>query len=317
MIWLLLALQDYESIPQSPRVSIDCTNALVSDVCADLSKQARFPVRWKGAQDATITLALSREPLLAAVAEMARILGCNLSEVSTSEGMQLHLPASFFNAPVKAYQMRGPVLLVWYGLAERDKTTRYLTAVFWDRQSQASLFGVRNQPVTFTIGGKSSEVASDHNPNVFTSDRVAWEFEPKKLSGDRATLEVTVPCRAPSEAPSAVVTLAEPQSVKASGTIVLVENYKREDRGVRVDYEATLRVMPATKNPSVQPALHALYLHGPGKDRVAVRFERKGGEYILLHESRDLEFKPEQLEIVWTQNPKEFRLPFKLDVPLR
>jgi hypothetical protein len=310
VIWLFLALQDFESIPL-PRVSIEFSDALVSDVCAEVSKQARYPVRWDGSQTKTITITMRNASLLEVAAEMAKILGCNLSEVSTGEGMTLRLPASFFNPPVLAYQVRGPALVCWYGLTMRDKTTRYYTGFFCDRR--ASTFRVRDLPVTFTIDGKSFEVKSDHNPNVFTSDRVAWEFESNKLSGARALFEVTVPCTAPSEAPSVMIPAGDDQSVKASGAIVSIEGYKREDKGVLVEYSAALRVAPAKKDPAVNPTLTAVYLHGPGQERLVGKIEN--GKLSL--QTRDMNFKPEQIEIVWTQNPKEFKLPFKFEVPLK
>jgi hypothetical protein len=144
--------------------------------------------------------------VLATLAEQNR---WELERVQTSEGEALQLSGGVFaDLPVRAFQTRGPLTLLWFGLTTVKNynfddpqnpipTTMYRMNYLFDPAAHVhegdGRTPIRDLPVVFVLDdGRELALESEHARNQFRSGE-AWQFAPGRLSGTSAAIKVTVP----------------------------------------------------------------------------------------------------------------------------
>lgn len=232
-----------DTTPQSPRVTLDLQDRPVDEALYKIGRQSGHDVEWDGSseQKKNLTLSLKEAPFWEAILAVCSRGGWGYTMYS-QPGNPIKVPA-MSSPPVRGYQVRGPVALIWHGLVQntefdfsqtparpRDVEAMNLDLKL-DPRCHVRLYGARTDPeFTFAIGGRRAVVKADKEMQDGMGGR-AWRFVPKpELSGDRADLsvEITVwypgperearlPLRAGSEAKSGDVTVALPRAVTPAG----------------------------------------------------------------------------------------------------
>ncbi len=362
LLTILLCLQDaYEinmrpykmmpelaSVPQSGRITLEMRNSPAVDVCAELSKQAGIKIDWNGAKDATTSIQAKDAPLMHVLAEMCRNHECMMEEFQSGDGNYIQIPGTFEKTPMVKYQVQGPFLLIWQGLANLEeynfkdpknpiKKTRFALKIVLDPRCHARLTekGARDFPVTFRIGGKELSVKSDHDPNVFSSSGPTWQFEPRAELAGNASLEVKLPYYLPTGTAQGEIALKKDEKAVSNSVEVSFESLKSEQKKdfmtdkEYTEHVATVKIIhvDAAKVEMEKAHLqgHAAWLVGADGTKVPAVLKSASGmsgppmgyRYDIKVKSEP-GFTPERVVISWAHSFKKVEVALKIDdVPLK
>jgi len=228
-----------KSLPQCAPVTIQASDQPLEEVLKQLSQQAGFTAKCgMGVSDKRVTLSLQNTPFLAALAEICIQIQAGLELLQTSDGYEMHIEADM---PIKKYQLFGPLLLTWHGLATTKEynfedpqnmraNTKYWLGVTKDPMSHAETAidkALRDQPVTLIMAdGQRLILQSDHKPGTFVSGQPDWQFAPRpELSGKKASsLEVDIPLVTPTRLDQTTLSYTAGQSATLAEAVVTLES---------------------------------------------------------------------------------------------
>jgi hypothetical protein len=356
-ILVCLLLQDGcvingEKFPSDPkldstpmlRITVDFNDKLMTEAFEELSKQSGVPLVWQGDPKETLSISAQNAPIVGVLAAIARIKECSFEE--WMRGYQM--PATWFKATVKGFQVKGPLVLVWYGRAtweayvatnKRGTVTRIAAALYRDPghrlgfgpgihvwEHNTMVFNGSIKPKTL---GKESDT-SEHIPQ--------WEFESEALSGDKVTVDLNMNIRAPSSVKRGVFSAEEGQGMKLGKKIATIESIQKEKEKVivkvRMIHADSMLLKKAQRTNEEEEKLKRVKGAWTELDiDTAFAVTKDGRRFIgSVMPQREKEWEGnlneitfrgdglnlDQIEIFQIEAHEEFQVPFKLvDVPLK
>lgn len=228
---------DWNSLPQSGKITISAKGRPAKEVIAEIGKQAGFGLDWEGDAKATLDLGMEQTGFMETLGSICKERAWGMQEYQTADGNVFKIPESF---PVRQYQAKGPFLLLWHDFATvtnvfKDVSSKYRLKLVTDPNSHVRTSfekSLREEPVTFVLeGGKKLTLQSDHSRTTFTSGDATWMFDAGKgLTGTNVAIEVDVPACVPSRINQCVLPWKFPTSGGGGAVDVTLANVKMEKK---------------------------------------------------------------------------------------
>ncbi len=241
----------FDAIPQSGRITAAFKDVPVEKVLEEISRQAGTPVKFWMGEGAPVTLSAERAPLLAVLAALCKDHGWGLELMTNPEGIEELNVSGSTDCPVRAYAVRGPLLLLWHGLITSKKydfdqdppglkeVTKYRMGLVTDPLSHIEVvdrerqMAARDFPALFKPAeGPEVELKSDHKPNTFGSGP-PWEFAPREGLAGSGSLTVALAFEAPSRLEEAVLPFKPGARTEAGETELSLESADSKTGKVR------------------------------------------------------------------------------------
>ena len=329
---------DLATVAQTPRVTLNVKDRPVDEVIAEIAKQSGRRVAWDDFRKdkKNVTVSLKGAFFWDALLTVCKQGGWGF-QIFSQPGKPFEVGGAG-QPPVRAYQVAGPVALIWFGLAEETtfnfdvsppqpvKVTWYMLDLKMDPGCGLSVRDpVMNPDIKFVIdGGKPITIKPDKESQDGMGGR-AWRFKQGgELKGKKADLEVTIPISAPGRTREAKLPWRKGATAKVGDVNVTLTEAGQNNVRFNLAYDKAVIEKIASEEQALALVLDIAGVAAVGKDKKRIEGDKGSGggspfggyDYSSRFELRG-GFTPAEFVVTWNEGYEKLDVPFKLkDIPL-